>query len=300
MNLCPDIPHAVKLLRAGEVVAVPTETVYGLGGDASNPLAIRRIYATKGRPAGHPVIVHLASDATWTEWGHFNDHAVALAKAFWPGPLTLILPRGPRVLDEVTGSLPTVGLRVPKHPTAQNLLKAFGSGIAAPSANRFGRISPTTASHVYAEFGERIPILDGGAAPIGIESTIVDVSQEQPALLRPGSIGQSAIEDVVGTLGTSNTAAPGTLKSHYAPMTSLLLSHSPEKDRKRLEEEGKTVAVLRAQSPVQYAQNLYAALREMDGMGVDILIAEPAPNEGLGLAINDRLIRAASNFSTEK
>lgn len=283
----------------GEVVAVPTETVYGLGGDAKNPLAIRRIYATKGRPAGHPVIVHLAFEAPWTEWGHFNDHALALAKAFWPGPLTLILPRGPQALDEVTGTLPTIGLRVPSHPTAQALLRQFGSGIAAPSANRFGRISPTTADHVFMEFGEQIPILDGGPSKIGIESTIVDVSQERPALLRPGSIGQSAIEAVVGPMGHSDTTAPGSHKSHYAPMTSLLLSHAPEEDRIRLEKEGKTVAVLRAQPPREYAQNLYAALRKMDTLGVDILIAEPAQNSGLGLAINDRLIRASSKFSTE-
>ena len=299
MTQCIDIPHAVALLKAGEVVAVPTETVYGLAGDAMNPLAIRRIYATKGRPAGHPVIVHLAANTEWDQWGRFNDHARALAEAFWPGPLTLILPRGERVLDEVTGCLPTVGLRVPNHPTAQALLHAFGSGIAAPSANRFGRISPTEASHVTTEFEGAIPVLDGGPAIIGIESTIVDVSQTQPALLRPGFIEKQAIEDVVGPLGTSNTLAPGTLKSHYSPMTSLLLSHDPERDKKRLEGEGKTVAVLHAQPPKQYAQNLYSTLRKMDAMGVDILIAEPAPNTGLGLAINDRLTRAAVDFSTD-
>ncbi len=299
MNLCPDISHAVRLLQLGEVIAVPTETVYGLGGDAKNPLAVRRIYAAKGRPAGHPVIVHLASEASWTEWGKFNEHAFALAEAFWPGPLTLILPRGPEVLDEVTGTLPTVGLRVPSHPIAQALLRQFGSGIAAPSANRFGRISPTTADHVFMEFGEQICILDGGQSKIGIESTIVDVSQERPALLRPGSIGQSAIEAVVGPVGHSDTVAPGTLKSHYAPMTSLLLSHAPEEDRIRLEKEGKTVAVLRSQPPREYARNLYAALRQMDQLGVDVLIAEPAQNKGLGLAINDRLVRAASKFPTE-
>ena len=203
MNLCPDISYAVDLLRRGSVVAIPTETVYGLGGDASNPLAIRQIYATKGRPAGHPVIVHLATNAPWERWGQFNPIAHALANAFWPGPLTLILPRTVGVLNEVTGGRETVGLRVPSHPVTQELLQAFGSGLAAPSANRFGRISPTKAEHVDAEFGEQIPILDGGPATIGIESTIVDLSQARPALLRPGFISQKAIE-IVNQQGLHN------------------------------------------------------------------------------------------------
>lgn len=299
MNLNPTIDEAVTVLKSGGLVAIPTETVYGLGGDALNPLAIRRIYATKGRPAGHPVIVHLANNAKWEEWGVFNEHARTLAQAFWPGPLTLILPRQTQVLDEVTGGRNTVGLRVPNHPVAQAILCAFGSGLAAPSANRFGRISPTTADHVRAEFDTSIPVLDGGPCSIGIESTIVDVSQAQPALLRPGAIGIEALEAIVGPLGQSNTPAPGTLKSHYAPMTSLLLSHDADTDRRRLEAEGRTVAVLSARPNKDYAKILYAELRKLDALGVDILIAEAAPSSGLGLAINDRLTRAASKFSTD-
>jgi L-threonylcarbamoyladenylate synthase len=299
VNLNPTIDEAVTVLKSGGLVAIPTETVYGLGGDALNPLAIRRIYATKGRPAGHPVIVHLANNAKWEEWGVFNEHARTLAQAFWPGPLTLILPRQTQVLDEVTGGRNTVGLRVPNHSVAQAILCAFGSGLAAPSANRFGRISPTTAAHVRAEFDTSIPVLDGGPCSIGIESTIVDVSQAQPALLRPGAIGIEALEAIVGPLGQSNTPAPGTLKSHYAPMTSLLLSHDADTDRRRLEAEGRTVAVLSARPNKDYAKILYAELRKLDALGVDILIAEAAPSSGLGLAINDRLTRAASKFSTD-
>jgi L-threonylcarbamoyladenylate synthase len=299
VNLNPTIDEAVDVLNAGGVIALPTETVYGLGADALNPLAIRQIYATKGRPAGHPVIVHLAVDAHWEKWGVFNEHAHKLAQAFWPGPLTLIVPRQTQVPDEVTGGRNTVGLRVPDHPSAQAVLRAFGSGLAAPSANRFGRISPTTADHVRAEFGGSIPVLDGGPCRIGIESTIVDVSQPQPALLRPGSIGQAEIEAIVGPLSESNTPAPGTLKSHYAPLTSLLLSQDPNTDRRRLEKEGRTVAVLSAKPAQDYARTLYAELRKLDALGVDILIAETAPTSGIGLAINDRLTRAASKFSTD-
>ena len=291
--------EAVTRLKAGEVVAIPTETVYGLGGDARNPLAIRQIYAIKGRPAGHPVIVHLGPSADWEEWGVFSGQAQALADAFWPGPLTLILSRQAHVLDEITGGRETVGLRVPSHPTAQRLLEGFGSGLAAPSANRFGRISPTTAEHVRSEFGNSIAIVDGGPSTVGIESTIVDLSGNQPALLRPGFIGAAEIEAIVGPLGQSDTPAPGMLKSHYAPMTSLLLSQTPEKDRERLEREGRSVAIIAARSPQQYARDLYAELRRLDGLGVDILIAEPAANTALGRAINDRLSRAASKFSTD-
>jgi L-threonylcarbamoyladenylate synthase len=293
-----DIETAIAHLRAGALVAIPTETVYGLAGDAMNPLAIRRIYATKGRPAGHPVIVHLGPDADPNEWGEMTPLAQTLAKHFWPGPLTLIVKRRPRVLDEVTGGLDTVGLRVPSHPVAQTLLSAFGGGLAAPSANRFGRISPTTAHHVQADLGSEVMVLDGGPSAVGIESTIIDVSENKPCMLRPGVIDPESIEACVGPLGISNTPAPGTLKSHYAPMTSLLLSHNPESDRKRLEAEGRTVAVLEATKLEDHARNLYGELRRLDALGVDILIAEMATNVGIGLAINDRLSRAATKLPT--
>lgn len=294
------IDAAVARLKEGSLVAMPTETVYGLAGDAMNPLAVRRIYATKGRPAGHPVIVHLSPEADPSEWGEMTPLARILAERFWPGPLTLIVRRKPQVPDEVTGGLDTVGLRVPSHPVAQALLSAFDGGLAAPSANRFGRISPTTAHHVQAEFGSEIMVLDGGPAAVGIESTIIDVSTDMPCLLRPGAIDQESIEALVGALGTSNTPAPGTLKSHYAPMTSLLLSHNPQLDRSRLEAEGRTVAVLEATALEDHARNLYGELRRLDALGVDILIAEMATNVGIGLAINDRLSRAATKLSTDQ
>jgi L-threonylcarbamoyladenylate synthase len=300
MVLDSDIATAVAHLRAGALVAMPTETVYGLAGDAMNPLAIRRIYATKGRPAGHPVIVHLGPDADPNEWGEMNPLAQTLTEHFWPGPLTLIVKRRPHVPDEVTGGLDTVGLRVPSHPVAQALLGAFGGGLAAPSANRFGRISPTRADHVQADLGPGVMILDGGPSAVGIESTIIDVSEHKPCMLRPGVIDRASIEACVGPLGTSNTPAPGTLKSHYAPMTSLLLSHRPEADRRRLEAEGRTVAVLAATNLDDHARNLYGELRRLDALGVDILIAEMATNVGIGRAINDRLSRAATKLSIDE
>lgn len=298
MPILKDTHQAVELLKAGAVVALPTETVYGLGGHALNPLAIRQIYATKGRPAGHPVIIHLGATANWDAWGEMNAHAVALADRFWPGPLTLIMPKRPQVPSEVTGGMSSVGLRVPKHSTFQSVLSEFDSGIAAPSANRFGRISPTTAQHVVSEFGDDIPVLDGGPCDIGIESTIVDVTGDRPALLRPGYISQAEVEAVVGSLGTSNMPAPGTLKSHYAPMTSLHLSSDVDADRRRFEAKGLTVAVLNASDPKSYAYRLYAELRRLDQLGVDVLIAEESEHSGMGLAINDRLRRATSVFST--
>ena len=287
------IADAAGLLEAGGLVAFPTETVYGLGAAARNPLAVRQIYAAKGRPSGHPLIVHLpTAQAAWS-WGHANDAAHALAASFWPGPLTLILRRASWVPAEVTGGRETVGLRVPAHPVAQSLLGAFGDGIAAPSANRFGHISPTTAAHVRAELGEEVMVLDGGPCAVGIESTIVDLSGSTPAVLRPGGIPSEEIEALVGPLGQSQTAAPGTLAQHYAPRTALQLSDDPTKTAARLSAQGLSVAILPAVSPDDHARMLYAELRRLDGSGVDVLVAEPSPHGGLGTAINDRLERAA-------
>jgi len=294
------IGTALERLRNGDVVAMPTETVYGLAGDALNPLAIRRIYALKGRPAGHPVIVHLGPDADPTQWGTISPTARSLIDAFWPGPLTLIVPRHPRVPDEVTGGRSSVGIRMPSHPVAQDLLTAFGSGLAAPSANRFGRISPTCAAHVQAEFSDEIFIIDGGPCVVGVESTIVDTTGDRPAILRSGSVLESSVTAIVGPLGASTTVAPGTLKSHYAPMTSLRISREPAVEAQRLEAEGLTVAVFAAPGLTEHAQKLYAELRRLDALGVDVLVAEPAADEGLGVAINDRLSRAAHGFSTSK
>ena len=299
MPVIESIDEAVRLLSQGHLVALPTETVYGLGGDALNPLAIRQIYATKGRPAGHPVIVHLGPSADIAAWAQPNAHAEVLARAFWPGPLTLILPKQPQVLAEITGGGETVGLRMPAHPLIQAVLEQLGTGLAAPSANRFGRVSPTTAAHVIDELGPEIRVLDGGPCAIGIESTIVDLSGPQPALLRQGHISAREIEALVGPLGTTNTAAPGTLKSHYSPMTALLLSRDPDTDKARLESEGRSVAVLKATAPETHARTLYAELRRLDALGVDILIAEQAADEGIGAAVNDRLTRAAHGFSID-
>ena len=278
-------------------MAFPTETVYGLGADATNPLAVRRIFAAKGRPSAHPLIVHLANTASLEAWARPNARADQLAQAFWPGPLTLILPRSTAVLDEVTGGLDTVGIRVPDHPVARALLEGFGGGIAAPSANRYGRISPTTADHVRAELGDDVHVLDGGPAHVGVESTIVDLSGPEPGLIRPGGVPVEAIEALIGPLGTSDTRAPGTGASHYRPATALRLAKEPEKVASALRAQGKRVAVLRAVEPTRYAQQLYAELRRLDAEGVDVLVAQPATGGGLAPAVNDRLRRAA--FSTE-
>ena len=287
------ISEASAHLSAGGLVAFPTETVYGLGAAARSALAVRRIYAAKGRPAGHPLIVHLGSAEEAWQWGVATDAARSLAGAFWPGPLTLILKRAPWVPLEVTGGRETVGLRVPAHPVAQELLAAFGDGIAAPSANRFGQVSPTTADHVRAEFGAEVMVLDGGPCQVGIESTIVDLSGSVPAILRPGGVVEADIVALVGALGVSETVAPGTLAQLYAPRTSLHLAADVSEAARAFQARGLSVQTLPAGAPEDHAHRLYAELRRLDALGVDVLVAEPSPHGGLGLAINDRLRRAA-------
>ena len=284
----------METLRAGGLVAMPTETVYGLAADASNPLAVRRIFAAKGRPVDHPVIVHLAHAGLVEAWtSRWDERARLLAEHFWPGPLTLVLPRAEHVLDEVTGGLPTVGLRVPRHPVATALLEAFGGGLAAPSANRFGRISPTTAEHVRKELGDEVLVLDGGPSEVGLESSIVDLSGEQAALLRPGGVPRKALEAVIGPLVQAATVAPGTLPAHYAPRTALLLSDAPAADAARLEAEGRRVATFLARPGPDHARALYAELRRLDALDVDVLVAERSQDALHAEAINDRLQRAA-------
>lgn len=310
------IRRAAAALRAGELVAFPTETVYGLGADASNPAAVRRLFEAKGRPADHPVIVHVRDLAAARQWARSMPRAAQqLARKFWPGPLTLILPRASHVPDIVTGGQDTVGLRVPSHRVAQALLGEFGGGIAAPSANRFGHVSPTRAAHVEDDLGERVAmILDGGDADVGIESTIVAFRDDAPVLLRPGAIPAAALAQILGKPleGASEDAprASGTLESHYAPRTpaSLVSRAGLRAELAQLVERDETVAVLaREASPpedfdgtwiraarelAEYAHDLYANLRRLDAVKADAILIEDVPDTPEWLAVRDRLTRA--------
>lgn len=313
-----EIARAAAVLKAGELVAFPTETVYGLGADASNADAVRKVFATKRRPADHPLIVHIADAVQLANWARdIPPAAHTLAKAFWPGPLTLVLKRNARVSDVVTGGQDTVALRVPSHPVAQALLREFGSGVAAPSANRFGRVSATTAAHVREEFGDSVAcVLDGGAADVGIESTIVDCSRGAPALLRPGWITPQQLEAVLGApLAAPQAAAPrapGMLDKHYAPQTPLMQMEGDliGELARSLARQGKRVAVLARSSlrplidnmvwiaapadAAGYAHDLYANLRELDHAGCDAILVEQPPEAAQWIAIRDRLNRAAA------
>jgi L-threonylcarbamoyladenylate synthase len=311
------IAKAVALLRAGQVVALPTETVYGLGADALNPAAVARIFALKGRPADHPLIVHLPPDEPLENWAaDVPPAARTLAQAFWPGPLTMILARNARVPKTVTGGQDTVALRVPDHPLALALLRAFGSGIAAPSANRFGHVSPTTAAHVRDEFDDALPlILDGGPCRVGIESTIVDLTRGAPVVLRPGAIGAADIARVAigtDTTGAMHPAAPaprvsGLLARHYAPRTPAELVESASLPGRLadLTALGQTVGVLALgrnigrgivlpNDAAAYGRGLYAALRALDGRGFSRLLIEAPPRAEPWRAVNDRLQRAVA------
>ena len=292
-----DIDRALAVLRAGGLVAIPTETVYGLAADASNPDAVRRIFAVKGRPADHPLIVHIAAAEQLGEWAAtIPPSAAALADACWPGPLTLLVPRARRVLDVVTAGLPTVGVRVPAQPLTLELLTRFEGGLAAPSANRFGRVSPTTAEHVRADLGDDVDfVLDGGPCPIGVESTIVDCTVDPPQVLRPGGIAADDIAALLkGELGGASgpSRAPGMLASHYAPRCQVLLV-ATSAEAQRLATEQPDSEILDDHDLVRYARTLYARLRDADDRGVDIVIAVLPAAVGLGHAIRDRLAKAA-------
>ncbi|MEQ9078299.1 MAG: L-threonylcarbamoyladenylate synthase [Sandaracinaceae bacterium] len=295
------VEQAARILRSGGLVAFPTETVYGLGADAANDEAVRRVFAAKGRPADHPLIVHFAAPEDAARWAaRWSEDAEKLAAAFWPGPLTLIVPKAAHVSDVVTGGHSTVGVRVPDHEVAQSLLRSFGGGLAAPSANRFGQVSPTTAAHVAIELADRVDlILDGGACRVGVESTIVDLSGETPRLLRPGGVSLESLEATLErpvSIG-GDTAAPGTLPSHYAPRARVL-AVAAEDLQSTLAREAASGAVVRELAlpadPAAAARALYAALRELDEVGVDVaVVALPDPS-GLGRAVADRLLRAAA------
>ena len=301
---------AAQLLKAGGLVALPTETVYGLGADATNKDAVARIYKVKGRPADHPLIVHIHSMQSLADWAdEIPSYAILLARDFWPGPMTLVLKRSLLAEDFVTGGQPTVGLRVPDHVIALALLSEFskigGKGIAAPSANRFGQVSPTTAQAVQDEIGEYLEqqdlILDGGPSSVGVESTIIDCTSDAPRILRPGAITIEMVEESTGLKVSkveTDIRVSGSLENHYAPNATVFLNRKPEPGEGFIAlADIKTPAdVIRLASPknvADFARVMYAALREGDAQGLkSVVVAEPA-GDGLALAIRDRLMRAS-------
>ena len=319
------IAKAAELLHQGRLVAFPTETVYGLGADASNPAAVRRIFEAKGRPADHPLIVHIADINKLSIWAEsVPEAALRLAARFWPGPLAIILKKKASVPLEVTGGQDTIALRIPNNPVALRLLQTFGGGIAAPSANRFKRISPTQASHVAEELGDVVDmILDGGPCQVGVESTIVDLSGPQPILLRPGHITRQQLEDVLQTEliilqhpEQSTLRAPGLMAVHYAPVTKAMLCAGEDLPDivQSLTAQGQKIGLLGYQQAIRahlqlhsirlpqqaeaYAQALYAALRELDRLQLDLILVEQPPETEAWRAINDRLNKATVPFQS--
>ncbi|MDL4818567.1 L-threonylcarbamoyladenylate synthase [Actinomadura opuntiae] len=313
-----DIEKAADVLRTGGLVAFPTETVYGLGADAQDPVAVTRTFQVKGRPPSHPLIVHISGAERLPEWvADVPATARLLAEHFWPGPLTLVLRRGRGVPLEATGGLETVAVRVPDHPIALALLSTFGGGLTAPSANRFGSVSPTTADHVRTELGDGVDfVLDGGPCQVGVESTILDVTGDAPGILRPGGVTREDLQAVLGrplaVPLTSRVRVPGQHPSHYAPRARVVLV-DPDKviaEAESAQELGHQVGVFLptafAETPVNahavvtipdsmtaYARGLYGFLRELDQRGCDLIIASLPTEKGLGLAIANRLRRAA-------
>lgn len=302
---------------SGSLIAFPTETVYGLGADATNAQAVARIYEVKGRPADHPLIVHipgLDSLETWTS--DFPRYAISLARDYWPGPMTLVLPRSDIAKDFITGGQETVGLRVPAHPLALGLLHAFkkigGLGIAAPSANRFGQVSPTSAQAVEEEIGEYLSpidfILDGGPALVGVESTIIDCTGDSPRILRHGAITQEMIEESTGLKvieeGQSDVRVSGSLEKHYSPKAKVILNAMAESGEGfiALSSIPTPKGAIRLASPSttdEYARVLYAALRSADAQGIEKIAVIPPAGDGLALAIQDRLVRASRGRSAQ-
>jgi L-threonylcarbamoyladenylate synthase len=304
---------AAKHLIAGDLVAFPTETVYGLGADASNSVAVARIYSVKGRPNYHPLIVHIASMDRMGEWARqVPEYAIALARNFWPGPMTLVLKRSELAGDFVTGGQDTVGVRVPDHVVALALLEAFekagGKGVAAPSANRFGHVSPTTAAAVVEELVDYLSkedlVLDGGACAVGVESTIIDCTGLLPRVLRPGAISTVMIEEVTGLKavsvdGVDAIRVSGSLENHYAPAAKVLLCEVPIVGQgfiahRSIETPSGVIRLASPSSDEEFAQVLYSALREADAQGLSEVVVSQPIDIGIGLAIRDRLARAAN------
>jgi L-threonylcarbamoyladenylate synthase len=308
---------AARVLADGGLVAFPTETVYGLGADATNAKAVAKIYAAKGRPADHPLIVHVASLAGLGDWADdVRPYAIALARDFWPGPLTLIVKRSALAGDFITGGQDTVGVRVPNHPVALGLLKAFiksgGKGVAAPSANRFGNVSPTTAQAVVAELSEFLAdtdqILDGGACDVGVESTIIDCTGDAPRILRPGAVTAQMIQHSTGLTVVDAVVAhaaaheeirvSGSLESHYAPDATVVLDQAPIAGQGfiALADSPTPAGVIRLAAPQthqEFARVLYAALRAADDQGIEVVVVHQPAGDGIAIAIRDRLMRAA-------
>ncbi|CAG7856102.1 Threonylcarbamoyl-AMP synthase [biofilm metagenome] len=320
-----NIQQAAKLLRQGKLVAIPTETVYGLGADAKNPEAVKKIFAAKGRPAENPLIVHIADIADLPQWAvDIPLVAYKLGEKYWPGSLTLVLLKHPDVPYEVTGGQETVALRIPNHPVALAVLRAFGGGIAAPSANRFCRISPTQASHVEEELGDKVDmILDGGVCQVGLESTIVDLSGAQPRLLRPGQITKAEIESLLRVeldipVNIDRILAPGMHETHYAPVTATILCTQAELEvilqgnafqhqnkmgvlwfGGAVESELFEQNIVMPETINEYAQLLYSKLRELDHAGLDLILVEQPPQSEEWRGINDRLTKAAKPFNSD-
>lgn len=310
--------HAVSLLKAGELVAFPTETVYGLGADANNLMAVAKIFAAKQRPANHPVILHIANITELSHWvSEIPEIVYQLADKFWPGALTLILPAADHVPPIITGGQKTIGIRMPGHPVARRLLTLFNGAIAAPSANRFGHISPTSAEHVVEELNDTVDlVLDGGQCSLGLESTIIDLTGVKPRILRPGPISLEQISDVVGETVTMNqNNAPrvsGSLVVHYAPQTPMQIITSDEIEKKlpQLQKQYTNIVVMSRtpftsyiphvtwqvmpENPQNYGHQLYAQLRNLDHLAFDLIVVEELPHENDWLAIRDRLNRAAA------
>lgn len=315
MAVVDEAAEAVRILRAGGLVAIPTETVYGLAADATNEAAVKRVFEVKGRPSGHPLILHFADAADIAPYTEdVPETARTLARAFWPGPLTLVLRRSSRVLDAVTGGRETVAVRVPASPVARTVIAALGCPIAAPSANRFGKTSPTTAAHVRTDLGDAVNlVLDGGPAEVGVESTIVDLTCNPPMILRKGGISASEIEKMIGDVTrtpSGEARAPGMLESHYAPNARVELVRASEIEARArtLFQQGARVATLGLGVPTlsfarhldvgetveTFAQALYARLRDADEARVDVVLAVAPEGDGLADAIADRLRRAAT------
>ena len=303
VRVTTDVDLALEVLRGGGLVAIPTETVYGLAADASNEAAVRRVFAAKGRPVDHPLIVHVADAEQLPAWAaHVPATAVVLADACWPGPLTVIVPKAAHVLDVVTGGRPSVGVRVPAHPLTTELLDRFGGGLAAPSANRFGRVSPTTAEHVVRDLGE-VPggvdlVLDGGPCPVGVESTIVDCTVEPVQVLRPGGIPTEQVERLLaGAVAPASgpSRASGMLASHYAPHCPVLLAPSRAEAVRMASDLTNPLVIGDTDDLVRYAQQLYDLLRRADDERRSAVVAILPPAAGLGHAIRDRLFKAAAD-----